>query len=129
MITEDDVELATFDARCKLDRDIKKWENDPSINLGKSSTELLHQSIAYARTREQIDSILQAKQKQIDKNPNEYPKKKRSHTSLEDVIGPLRKLKGKMPRKGPENLFAAVLQIDQDKINVRKKRCSFFPET
>jgi hypothetical protein len=76
--------------------------------------------MAYVSTPEQVGPILQAKQEQMEKTPR---------TSIKSIIEPLKRLQVDMQDKDPKNLFAAVLAIHQDNIDVRKKRCSFFLET
>jgi hypothetical protein len=122
-ITPEDVEVATFDTRRELNEkgyDIKTWKKDSSINVCKSSDELLRQSMAYAKTPIQAAPILQAKQEQMEKTPR---------NSIKNIIEPLKDLQEAVQHEKPKNLFAAVLAIHQDNIDVRKKRCSCFLDT
>jgi hypothetical protein len=78
------------------------------MNIVKSSDELIVQSMAYAITPQQAAPILKTKQEQMDKTPR---------NSLESIIQPLKELQRGMQGEKSNNLFAAVLEIDQDKID------------
>jgi hypothetical protein len=125
-ITEDDIEQATTDARYKLEPDIKEWGKDRSIDTtSPDSYDLVKQAIAYAAKPDEINPILKEKQKQRKENPDAYTKKICLRTSIGSIVEPLKTLKRRFESPNLKNLFAAVLEIDPDKIDVRKKRWKY----
>ena len=122
-ITDDDIETATFDARRKYDRKIDKWRKDSSIDASTFSDDLINQSIAYVKEPGEINPILKEIQKRSEEKHEEHKKKKCFCTSIDDIIEPLKTLRSKLKQfPTSKYLFAAVLEIEQDKIDVRKKR-------
>jgi hypothetical protein len=112
IIEEEDVELATFDARYQLDPvdySIEKWKQNSSIGVKQSSYDLFQKSMAYAKTPQQIRVIFEEKQEQRKNKPD---------TSLENIFEPLNQLREQLQNGNSTSLFGAILKIPNNQIDV-----------
>jgi len=89
-----------------------EWKENLPRNVKDCPDAILRVSMAYGNDPHEVKSILQTKMNNTNSNVNS------TDPSLNNIIGPLRRLKQELDSNRKPNLFRAVQNIDGRDINV-----------
>lgn len=96
----------------------QKWKEGLSSTINNCADSILDESMAYGDDPSQVEAIVQAKMKKDYSSSNTSENRDPVDTSVDNIIDPLKKLRGKLCRPSPRDLFYAVLAVDEKEINV-----------
>ena len=113
---QSEVESKVAELRCEINPeqcDVEELKRKLPKDLRNCPKSILHQSMAYGNSPDELASIV--KSKMNDTNGDENP----TDTSLENIVGPLTKLKKDLDKNPARNIFKVIRQFNDDQIDVR----------
>jgi len=114
-MTDSDVELEVANIRRSANPeqcDFNRWKRNLPRDIQNCSKTVLSASMAYGNDPREVQSIIEMKMNST--NSNKDP----TDTSLDNIIGPLKKLKKELDKNKSPNLFNDIRNFDDRDIGV-----------